>query len=736
MVHREIMKIGIVVSILAAIHVGAAVVRAEVRLPEIFASKMVLQRDRPVPVWGWAAPGEEVVVSIDGQSRSAVTDDDGRWNVELASLKAGGPFTMTVKAANTLTLEDVLVGDVWLCSGQSNMEWRMSAFSDTAGDVEQSANPNIRFFQPELAWNQEPQDHLKATWTSCEPGTVKAFSATGYYFGKNLQENLDIPIGLINSSWGGTRIEPWIAPIGLESVVSLEAIAQAVAEKNPRSSVYRESAAETVAAYKKWTEEAEARIAESETLPPVPPMPRAIEPFRNQQAPTVLYNTMIHPFVPLAIKGTIWYQGESNRGEGMLYAEKMKALIQGWRAVFKNDDMPFYYVQLAPFNYGNDPEALAEIWEAQAAVENAIENTGMVVINDIGNLANIHPLQKNVVGKRLADLALNRTYGKKEIACDFPAFRALTLEGNTAVVSFKNADSLSTRDGKAPDWFEIAGVNGEFKAATAKIEGATIRLSNPAVEKPFLVRFAWSMMAEPNLQNEAGLPAGAFRAGEIPERGNLDALVPQAKNYELVYSFDPINPVMTRDKTRMVYKTDKSKDFAAARIKRVGYFLFLKQKSGDDQFVFVSMPPLADDIVKLGVPTKASGARFMQKVADVTVYSNVPGVETGTFAEGCNVEFCDCNFGRENEQGIPGASDTIFDFGDALLAGASPGYGSMQVHHYARKHPIFAFNNFSVGNQCDIGIGNCPGAENLDWTFSRSALRCLAGQFLILVETE
>lgn len=710
-------------------------VRADVRLPEVLDSGMVLQRETKVPVWGFADAGEKVTVTFAGQTEIATADADGRWQVELKPLKAGGPLTMTVKGKNELKLDDILVGDVWLCSGQSNMEWAMSWLPDSREDIPKADHPNIRLFQVEKAWTQRPQDSLKAKWQPCTPKTVGSFSAVGYYFGRHLHAELNVPIGLVNSSWGGTRIEPWTPPVGFDGVPALSGISDEINAKEPTARRHKELVAQTISQFESWIAETEKNLAGDLPITPPPTFPGQLAPWGDHQSPTVLYNAMVHPIVPLAMKGAIWYQGESNLGEGMLYAEKMKALIQGWRNVFKNDELGFYFVQLAPFNYGGDETRLPMIWEAQAAVEREIKKTGMAVINDIGNLGDIHPAHKSVVGKRLALLALNRTYGKTDVVCASPALGSIITDGAEMALAMLNAKELKTRDGKEPDWFEIAGADGVYHKATVKIDKDTLRLTSPQVSKPYAVRYAWSQLAEPNLQNEAGLPLGAFRAGEIPERGNFDTIIPDAKNFKLLYSFDPTSPALQDGNRGVVYRTDKSPEIVG-KIKRVGYFLSLTPKEGEMQYVFVTMPPLDQNPAKLGVPSKNSGARFQQNVKDVTVASNVAGVETGTFAEGCNVEFWDCNYAQPNAANVPGASGESYDFGDQMSTGNSPGYGSMQVHNFAKKQTIFAFNNFGAGRACDVGIGTCKKGEHPDWTFSRSADGYTGGQFLILVETE
>ncbi len=690
-----------------------------------------------VPVWGWADAGEKITVSVCGQTKSTETGADGRWKLELDPLTAGGPFTMTVKGKNEIPLDNVLVGDLWLCSGQSNMEWSLSRSDGGKEEVEKSANPNIRLFQVDKAWKTSPQDTLPTKgWVECGPETTPGFSGVGYFFGKKLNADLNVPIGLINSSWGGTRIEPWTTPGGFQQVSTLSNISEELAAKDPSSASHKKLVAQTLKDYRDWIAATEKNLSDSEPVVPPPTFPTMLVPFDSHQKPTVLHNAMVNPFVPLAMKGAIWYQGESNRGEGMLYAEKMKALIAGWRTAFNNPELGFYFAQLAPFTYGGDPVALPLIWEAQAAVEKALPYTGMAVINDVGNLKDIHPTNKKTVGERLALLAENRTYGKSDVVCASPELDSMSVDENTMVLKMKNAKELKTRDGKTPDWFEIAGADGVFKKADVKINGTTMLLTNPTVSKPYAMRFAWDQLAEPNLQNEAGLPLGAFRAGEIPERGQFDTLVPDAKKFKLLYSFDPTKPALTDGNTRIVYTTDKSKEIVG-KVKRVGYFLYLQKKgSNEPQFVFVTLPPTNSELSKLGVPTKATGVRLQQKVADVSVVSNVSGVETGTFADGCNIEFWDCNYGPKNTTGIPGASEEFYDFGDELSGGNSPGYGSMQIHNFAKKQTIFAFNNFGAGAGCDVGIGNNLKGPQLDWTFSHSADQYDGGQFLILVEME
>jgi sialate O-acetylesterase len=369
-------------------------------------------------------------------------------------------------------------------------------------------------------------------------------------------------------------------------------------------------------------------------------------------------------------------------------------------------------------------------------VEKLLPKTGQAVINDlVSNVRDIHPVRKLPVGERLAALALNRTYSKTDVVCASPEYERIHINGSTLTVSFRNCRSLKTRDGKNPDWFEIAGADGIYHKADAVIDGTSVKLSSPNVTKPFAVRFAWDQTARPNIQNEAGLPLGAFRAGEIPERAVLDELVPAAKTFKTVYHFDPSRPVLADNQTRFVYTADNSGSITG-KIKRVGYFVWLA-KGKNPQYVFAALPPLDPDVKKLGVPVKGSGAKFQQAVKNVEILaSNVPSVKTGTYAEGW-VEFWDGNYGPENEKNVPGASDTKYDFGDKQDTAKSPGYGSMQLHIPSEKLTVFAFNSFNGGAGCDIGIGNNPDPKgHPDWTFSKSAGQCPGSQVLILAETE
>lgn len=473
---------------------------AEVRLPAIFSDHMVLQQEMPIQVWGWAAPGEKVSVTLSGSEsggdvaaailmkESATAGKDGSWHVELDQLKAGSKCDeLKVEGiANSISIKDVLVGEVWVCSGQSNMQWSVNASRNPRQEIAKADFPRIRLFYVPRVPSGTPKSDVNAKWEVCSPKTVGRFSAVSYFFGRHLHRKLNVPVGLIHTSWGGTRIEPWTPPNGFQSVPETRKYLARIKTANGQF-------AKQTAAAKKAKKKAPQH------------------PLNSRGAPTGLYNGMIHPLVPFAIRGAIWYQGESNRGNGLYYEKLMQALINGWRRVWKQGDFPFYYVQLAPYRYGGDPTLLPQIWEAQTNVLK-MKNTGMAVTVDIGNTRDIHPRNKQDVGKRLALWALAKTYGKKDIVYSGPLFKSMKVDGKEIRLRFHHVgDGLVSRDGKPLSHFQIAGNDGKFVDAKAVIDGKEVVVSSPQVASPTAVRFGWHQLAEPNLANKNGLPASPFR---------------------------------------------------------------------------------------------------------------------------------------------------------------------------------------------------------------------------------
>ena len=447
-------------------------VQAAVTLPSIIGSGMVLQRDQRVPIWGWDEPGTEVTVTLGDAEKTAKAGEDGKWTVHLDAMPAGGPHTISIAGTDTVTLQDVLVGEVWLCSGQSNMEWAVASSNNPQEEIAAADWPRIRHIKIPHVPAATPQTNVPSDgWQVCKPETVARFTAVGYFFGRCLHKELDVPVGLIGSNWGGTRIEPWTPPVGFQKVPALKSIAD-----------------------------------DLENLPA-----KKADGGINHQSPLALYNGMIAPLVPYGIRGAIWYQGESNNGEGMLYYEKMKALIQGWRTVWNNDEMPFYYVQLAPYRYGGDPTRLPGIWEAQTAAL-GVPHTGMAVTVDIGNVRDIHPRNKQDTGKRLCLWALAKTYGEEQVVYSGPLYRNMKVEGNKIRISFDHVGGgLISRDGQPLNWFTVAGSDLEFVEAVAEIDGDTVVVHADSVPQPTAVRFGWHQEAEPNLSNAERLPASPFR---------------------------------------------------------------------------------------------------------------------------------------------------------------------------------------------------------------------------------
>lgn len=685
---------------------------ADVKLAAVFSDHMVLQQQIPLRIWGWAEVGEMVTVSIGANQATVETPENGRWEVKLPAMTASRTATsIKVKGKNTVEISDVLVGEVWLCSGQSNMEWPVAACVNAQEEISAAKYPLIRHIKVPLVPSTVPLDDFQSAWQVCSPETAGNFTACGYFMARKLHKELDIPVGLINSSWGGTRVEPWTPPVGFQRVGALQSIYQSVVGRTPGTAEYRSRLESHVKSLNDWTTRARVALKSNGGIEPSPAFPAELAPFTSNQDPTMLYNGMIHSLVGFPLRGAIWYQGESNHGEGMLYLEKKKALIGGWRELWGQGDFPFYYVQIAPFRYGNeDPTILAKFWEAQAAVQ-TIPHTGMVVINDIATLNDIHPPNKQDVGFRLAQLALKNDYGKADVVASSPEFDSLEIQKSRLKVTFRNtAGGLKTRDGKPVTHFEIVGVGSNgFQPATAVIEGDSIVLSSDKVTAPVAFRFAWHMLAEPNLCGGTGLPVGAVRGGEVPD---FLSSLPVAKEYTLVYDLDLNN--LSHEIRYDLDRSDTIKSFD-----RIGYLVELSAAGGEEKQVFVSMDAFTNDVRQIGVPTIASKARFQQPVKSMDVFSNVSSIASGTGIATGNIEFWPDNYGVINVANVAGASNDIYDFGDETAPPAD-GYGSMQVHNFGAKQTLFAINHWVSGAGADLGIGNGPD-RTTDWTFSSNA---------------
>jgi sialate O-acetylesterase len=705
---------------------------AEIRLPHVFGSHMVLQRQKPIVIWGWAQPGEIVTVKLDSSEQTTQANDKGEWKVTLPAMEAGGPYELTISGSSTIKLEDILIGEVWLCSGQSNMEFGMGNVKNSETEIAQANHPNIRLLLVARSWTNAPQSDIEATWKICTPQSVteggwNGFSAVAYYFGRELNQKLNVPVGLVESDWGGTRIESWTPPEGFAAVPALSDEYQRVELGDPHSASHQELLGKTLDQYDAWLQQAHKSLTDQTAVPQVPDYPGDLRGPQDVQQATALYNGMIHPLVPIAMRGAIWYQGEANESDGMKYFERMKALIGGWRTIWNEGDFPFYFVQIAPYKYGDNPERLAQLWEAQTAAANNITNAGMAVVNDIGNLSDIHPKNKLDVGHRLALMALARTYGQTGLVDSGPTFDSLSTDGNALRVKFSNVGGgLASRDSQPLDDFEIIDADhGGFVKADARIDGDSVVLTAPGVDHPVAMRFAWSGLDEPNLMNVEGLPAGAFRAGTMPQRDWPSMNVPEARDYQVVYQLD-----LTKLGHDIHYDVDNHGQIQKP-FDRIAYFVELQDEKGNTRDLFVSMDAFTTDAGKIGVPYFGSGEFYQQNVSHMNVFSSEGNIVTGTGLAGGNIEFWPNNYGQNNSAHVPHASNDTFDFGDQPSDPAD-GYGSMQVHNHDARQTLFAINHWSAGSDADVGIGN-QSHDNPDWTFAKNASNYPVMKLVVLV---
>ncbi len=541
---------------------------------------------------------------------------------------------------------------------------------------------------------------------------------------------------MINSSWGGTCIEawtPWSAQQNIPAAISRRSSYDRNAKKYDEA-VEKEKFEKKKAEWQKKTAEWKAAGKKGRA----PRRPRFyIHPHKNPNYPVNLYNGMINPILPFAIKGAIWYQGESNAGGAKYYRKQLEAMITAWRKVWQQGDFPVYFVQLpnfrTPAKNPVEDSSWPQLREAFMNTAKEVPNTGMAITMDIGEATNIHPKNKQDVGDRLARVALFKTYGKKAVVWTGPIYKRVKISGNKAIVTFENGGSPLAVKGQDPlKWFALVDAKGNTVAADAKITGPdTVEVSSPKVKQITMVYYAWANNpVGVNLINKAGLPASPFRWGKMPVWDAAQYLPAEAKGYQLVYKFDPTNPKLTNGNKNIEYQKDNSAKITGP-FKKIAYFMALQDKKGNVQYAFVSMDPFTDDVKKIGAPVKSSGARFQQNITNCLVKSNVPGVKNGNFAEGCNIEFWDCNYGGGNATKVPEASGK-YDFGDTQSTNKSPGYGSMQIHNFKEKQSIICFNKFSGRRNADVGIGTNP-KGNPDWTFSSNARNMSRGSMMVMV---
>ena len=490
---------------------------ADVKLPSIFSDHMVLQKNVAMPIWGWADPGEKITVSIAGQTKTTTADAAGNWKLKLGKLSADGTLTMTISGHNTIVIEDVLVGEVWLASGQSNMQLSVTDVTNAWKEKTSAKFPQIRGFFVERRPAITPQINCGGKWVVCSPETVGNFSAVAYFFGRELHEKLGGPVGLVQASWGGTPIETW------SSMASMEAKSELVPVlKNWQATLhpYDEVAAqaEYVQASEKWTNNATKLKIEGKSVPPQPQ--KKGDPRLDKNYPANLFNGMIAPIIPYAVRGAIWYQGENNAANDLakLYSIQLSLMIQDWRQRWGEGDFPFAWVQLPNFhprttnvvetNYNNWCVVREEMLKTLA-----VENTGMAITVDVGEANNIHPKNKQAVGHRLALWALAKVYGK-DIPYSGPLPDGDKIKGDEIILLFTHTDGgLVAKDGDLKG-FAIAGENHHWISATARIQGNKVIVASPEVKSPKAVRYAWAANPDCNLFNGAGLPASPFRTDD------------------------------------------------------------------------------------------------------------------------------------------------------------------------------------------------------------------------------
>ena len=469
---------------------NAFLAAAQLKLPAVFSDNMVLQRDKPLTIWGTATPNEDVTVSFSSQQKTVKASLTGTWQIVLSPLTASStPQDLVIKSDNTITFHNVLVGDVWLCSGQSNMEYPLDRKSKryavpakgtdlSLEELQKTGKPDgIRYLYVEKILSKAPLLPTKG-WANGDDTILRFVSAIGYFFAKEIHEETKVPIGIISSSWGGTRIEQWTPDWTYQS-----------------SPVFKDSVKGFVYTI-------------------------------DGMHPGQMYKGMIEPLIPFAIKGVLWYQGESNCmvEDQATYPEKFRLFVKSWREQFKDDKLPFYTVEIAPYSYTtrrdpkkHSPELLPEFWEAQTKCLSVVPNTEMVITTDlVDNLSDIHPSYKWIVAHRLALTALAKSYGKTSLVYSGPVYKSLKRKKNGIELSFTNIGSgLASSDTTKPlSWFSIAGEDGKFVPATAVIEGDKVIVSSPEVTKPRQVRFAWHETAQPNFINKEGLPAAPFQTGD------------------------------------------------------------------------------------------------------------------------------------------------------------------------------------------------------------------------------
>ncbi len=677
---------------------SALAAEAKVATATPFADNMVLQRGRAVPVWGTADVGETVTVSFAGQVKSATADAKGAWRITLDPMPASkeNRVLKVSGAANTEEIKNVLVGEVWFASGQSNMEcpiWGPSPrYRDGQGAVMTASarRPFIRYAKNGRVWKTEPRYDWKAVWRDFSPASFKEtfgynLSAVAFYYALELYDALDVPVGIIDSSWGGTCIETWTPLCSYQTPPEISATAK-----------------------------------------------------RAHQQPTALWNGMVAAWAPFAIKGFIWYQGCSNAGQGRRYSERMHALYDGWAKEFQNPDLKLYFVQLAPFS-----RSWFEVQQGQAIFEREEKNAGMAVTCDVGNSWDIHPNDKETVARRLALHALKRDYGFDGLIDNSPTLKEWKIEGDTFVMSFNDATAwyVYNADRSGVQGFEIAGPEGAFKPAkvvnggTGTLKGAELIVKADGITKPRRLRYLASKPWIGALYSfDSGLPLGPFEIDarnpadgrrDLPSKLGDALKVPELEGFRTVYVADI--PATGKFEAGN-YSVDNAAK--AGAFSRVAYVMELVCKDDSVDWAVAAMDAFTADAAQLGVPA-VSKAFFQQKVGNLVVRSNRECVKEGPQAG--VIEFFNANYAQAAKLAGIGGDGKLYDFNDAA-GGPNPGYGCLQIHEWKNGTTIMAYNNFNGNGMADIGIGNSAEGPNPDWTFAKNAGDYKARRLTILVK--
>ncbi len=506
---------------------AAGACQATVRVSNLFSSRMVLQRDMPDHIWGKASAGESVKIQFAGQVVTTTANARGRWMATLNPMHASEkPRTLVIRGQqHNIAFHNVLVGDVWICSGQSNMEYPLHGWFRGGNGKHAVAHANyplIRIINLPSVDHDFPRhnfprvNRIIGQWNVCTPKTAASFSAVGYFFGRDLQRHIHVPIGLVQSAWGGTRIQPWLPRAAYQRTAALRPEWLWLKHAYARYPRYQKSLIGYMHHLPHWLAAARAAIAAHRHIPRPPMVP--VDPISfTKQNPTVIFNGRIAPIIPLAVKGILWYQGENNVGNtSQFYYAHLAAMIKWWRILWKRKNLPFLLVQIAPFDYAQysgghlrEPE----IWQAQEWAAERLPNCGIISTQDANSPYQGHPVNKRPEGYRLSRLALEMVYHVPGIRARSPMLQSITVRGSTAVVRFAHVDGgLVSRNGKPLNWFEIAGRTGQFVKATATIHGDQVWVNATKVAHPTAVRFGWYDTAMPNLMGKNGLPAMPFEA--------------------------------------------------------------------------------------------------------------------------------------------------------------------------------------------------------------------------------